>query len=207
MPLAVLPWVTYLALPVSVHPLLILLPSAALLGVAVCIARRRSRSTKRVVPRCRKAVARFRLIAAPEDRPFEHRAIRIPGERLDGNLRSPAQVRRHAIAALLPRCSSLRACSRRRCRCRRQRREREMLAAVTRQLELLDRLAERAPHRAAGAARYHFDYARLRADLQRVRAGVRDYLVPQRAQPRDPVPLAGDYTRSGAASDKEAPSP
>ena len=36
--LAVLPWVTYLALPVSVHPLLILLPSAALLGVAVCIA-------------------------------------------------------------------------------------------------------------------------------------------------------------------------
>lgn len=38
MPLAVLPWVTYLALPISVHPLLILLPSAALLGVAVCIA-------------------------------------------------------------------------------------------------------------------------------------------------------------------------
>lgn len=36
-PLAVLPWVTYLALPVSVNPLLILLPSAALLGVAVCI--------------------------------------------------------------------------------------------------------------------------------------------------------------------------
>jgi len=38
MPLAVLPWVTYLALPISVHPLVILLPSAALLGVAVCIA-------------------------------------------------------------------------------------------------------------------------------------------------------------------------
>lgn len=35
MPLAVLPWVTYLALPVSVHPLLILLPSAMLLGVAM----------------------------------------------------------------------------------------------------------------------------------------------------------------------------
>ncbi len=33
-PLAVLPWVTYLALPVSVNPL-ILLPSAALLSVAV----------------------------------------------------------------------------------------------------------------------------------------------------------------------------
>lgn len=38
MPLAVLPWVTYLALPVSVHPLLILLPAAALLGMAVDIA-------------------------------------------------------------------------------------------------------------------------------------------------------------------------
>ena len=38
MPLAVLPWVTYLALPVSLHPLVILLPSAAMLGVAMNIA-------------------------------------------------------------------------------------------------------------------------------------------------------------------------
>ncbi|EKF72829.1 hypothetical protein A11A3_16767 [Alcanivorax hongdengensis A-11-3] len=38
MPLLVLPWVIYLALPVSVSPLLILLPSAVLLGVAVDIA-------------------------------------------------------------------------------------------------------------------------------------------------------------------------
>ncbi|MEE5092628.1 TIGR03747 family integrating conjugative element membrane protein [Xanthomonas euvesicatoria] len=37
-PLAVLPWVTYLALPVSVHPAAILLPAAAMLGVAVDIA-------------------------------------------------------------------------------------------------------------------------------------------------------------------------
>jgi integrating conjugative element membrane protein (TIGR03747 family) len=34
-PLAMLPWVVYLALPVSLNPLLILLPSAALLGLAV----------------------------------------------------------------------------------------------------------------------------------------------------------------------------
>jgi integrating conjugative element membrane protein (TIGR03747 family) len=34
-PLAMLPWVVYLALPISLHPLLILLPSAALLGLAV----------------------------------------------------------------------------------------------------------------------------------------------------------------------------
>lgn len=37
MPLAVLPWVAYLALPISVHPLLILLPSTALLGIATDI--------------------------------------------------------------------------------------------------------------------------------------------------------------------------
>ena len=86
--------------------------------------------------------------------------------------------------------------------------EREMLAAVTRQLDLLDRLAERAAATAPQErTRYHFDYTRLRADLERVRAGVRDYLVPQRAQPRDPVPLAGDYTRSNAPPDKEAPAP
>lgn len=36
-PLAVLPWVIYLAMPISVHPLLILLPSAALLGFAVAL--------------------------------------------------------------------------------------------------------------------------------------------------------------------------
>lgn len=82
--------------------------------------------------------------------------------------------------------------------------EREVLAAVVRQLDLLDRLAERAaavssPER----ARYHFDHARLREDVKRVRAGVQDYLVPQRAQPRDPVPLAGGYTR-GRSTDEKA---
>ncbi|MFL9883197.1 TIGR03747 family integrating conjugative element membrane protein [Paraburkholderia agricolaris] len=38
MPLAVLPWIAYLALPVSVSPMLILLPSAVLLGAAIDIA-------------------------------------------------------------------------------------------------------------------------------------------------------------------------
>jgi integrating conjugative element membrane protein (TIGR03747 family) len=38
MPLAVLPWIAYLALPISVSPLLILLPSAVLLGAAIDIA-------------------------------------------------------------------------------------------------------------------------------------------------------------------------
>ena len=35
LPLAVLPWIVYLAMPISLHPLWILLPSAALLGLAV----------------------------------------------------------------------------------------------------------------------------------------------------------------------------
>jgi integrating conjugative element membrane protein (TIGR03747 family) len=38
LPLLVLPWTLYLSLPVSVHPLTILLPCAALLGIAVGIA-------------------------------------------------------------------------------------------------------------------------------------------------------------------------
>ncbi|WP_438839674.1 RAQPRD family integrative conjugative element protein [Aromatoleum toluclasticum] len=74
--------------------------------------------------------------------------------------------------------------------------EREQLAALARQFDLIDRLAEHATNTAPQSRRrYHFDYARLRADLKRVRAGVQDYLVPQRAQPRDPVSLTGDYVR------------
>ena len=85
--------------------------------------------------------------------------------------------------------------------------EHEQLAALVRQLNLIDRLAEHAANTAPQErARYHFDYARLRADLKRVRAGLQDYLVPQRAQPRDPVPLAGDYVRRDRADDEE-PSP
>ena len=85
--------------------------------------------------------------------------------------------------------------------------EHEQLAALARQLDLLDRLAEHAANTAPQErARYHFDYARLRADLKRVRAGLQDYLVPQRAQPRDPVPMAGDYVRRDRAHDEE-PSP
>ena len=83
--------------------------------------------------------------------------------------------------------------------------EREQLGTLVRQLDLIDRLAEHAASTAPQArARYHFDYARLRADLKRIRAGVQDYLVPQRAQPRDPVPLTGDYVRR---EERQEPSP
>lgn len=81
--------------------------------------------------------------------------------------------------------------------------EHEQLAALVSQVELADRLAEHLADQAASTAslertRYHFDYARLRTDLQRLRAGLQDYLVPLRAQPRDPAPLAGDYVRCDA---------
>nr|WP_152624091.1 RAQPRD family integrative conjugative element protein [Cupriavidus sp. IDO] len=77
--------------------------------------------------------------------------------------------------------------------------EREQLSALARQIDMADRLAEQAANTALNErARYHFDYARLRADLKRVRAGVQDYLAPQRAQPRDPVPLMGDYLHRDA---------
>ena len=72
--------------------------------------------------------------------------------------------------------------------------EHAQLAALVRQLDMLDRLAEhseRLPRQ--DASRYHFDYARLREDIERVRSGIRDYLTPQRAQPRDPTTLIGDY--------------
>ena len=36
-PLTIVPWTVYLAIPISISPLLILLPCAALLGVSVCI--------------------------------------------------------------------------------------------------------------------------------------------------------------------------
>ena len=80
--------------------------------------------------------------------------------------------------------------------------ERAQLAALVRQLDMLDRLAEHgASLPVEPGVRYHFDYARLREDIARIREGLRDYLAPQRAQPRDPVPLAGDYRREGEADE------
>lgn len=80
--------------------------------------------------------------------------------------------------------------------------EREQLALLTRQLDQINRQVEdlsAQPTQVRG--RYHFDYPRLREDLQRVRAGVQDYLTPQRAQPRAPTPMLGDYR------DEQEPSP
>lgn len=80
--------------------------------------------------------------------------------------------------------------------------EHAQLAALVRQLDMLDRLAE---HSATlprpDGSRYHFDYARLREDIEHVRVGIQDYLSPRRAQPRDPVTLVGGYRREPAEED------
>ncbi|OCX15345.1 RAQPRD family integrative conjugative element protein [Ectopseudomonas hydrolytica] len=77
--------------------------------------------------------------------------------------------------------------------------EHARLAAALRQLDSIERLiSQHATHPHEGRARYHFDYARLSADLDRVRAGIRDYLTPTRAQPRDPAVLLGDYRQPAA---------
>ncbi|GHU04885.1 hypothetical protein FACS1894158_06180 [Betaproteobacteria bacterium] len=81
--------------------------------------------------------------------------------------------------------------------------EHERLAAMVRQLDLIDRLAEHAATVSPqDPTRYHFDYERLREDVGRVRAGLQDYLVPLRAQPRDPVELRGDYRQSAPSGMK-----
>lgn len=82
---------------------------------------------------------------------------------------------------------------------------RRELAAALRQIEALDRFTATvaSSYQPAPGERYHFDYARLREDVQRIRAGIRNYLTPPRAQPRDPVELLGDYRQSSRPSDDQ----
>jgi RAQPRD family integrative conjugative element protein len=78
--------------------------------------------------------------------------------------------------------------------------ERARLAMLLRQLDLLGTVVRQAEDSAPISGRYHFDFARLRADLARIRRGIEDYLAPRRAQPRDPLELSGDYQRQESHS-------
>lgn len=71
--------------------------------------------------------------------------------------------------------------------------ENAQLTLLLRQLDMLERTAQESAKLPARADRYHFDYARLYADIARIRAGIQDYLLPQRAQPRDAAALHGEY--------------
>ena len=83
---------------------------------------------------------------------------------------------------------------------------RQNLASALHQLDLLDRFltSVASTYQPRPGERYHFDHARLRGDLQRVRAGIQAYLSPPRAQPREPEPLAGDYLLSTRTADAQA---
>ena len=79
--------------------------------------------------------------------------------------------------------------------------EHARLAAVLRQLDVLERMTQRDIEvLAVNGRRYRFDYLRLHADIERIRAGIRDYLSPLRAQPRDVQELTGDYRLDEDAS-------
>ena len=73
--------------------------------------------------------------------------------------------------------------------------ELDQLSLVQQQLDIIERLAERAEAASASQLddRYRFDYPRLSQDIQHIRQGVQGYLFPSRAQPRDPIELVGDY--------------
>lgn len=74
--------------------------------------------------------------------------------------------------------------------------EQTQLAIVVRQLDMLDRMAAHGANLPRDdESRFHFDYAGLQGDIARIRAGINQYLSPQRAQPRDLVPLKGDYSQ------------
>lgn len=79
--------------------------------------------------------------------------------------------------------------------------QRQELVAALRQLDALKRtVAGGAAHASIQPGeRYHFDYPRLLADLERMRTGIQAHLTPSRAQPRDLFELAGEYRTERAA--------
>jgi RAQPRD family integrative conjugative element protein len=74
-------------------------------------------------------------------------------------------------------------------------REHSDLRLAQQQMTIVEQLADHASRESIGnsSARYHFDYLRFAADLQRMRQGIHNYLSPSRAQPADLVELSGDY--------------
>ena len=73
--------------------------------------------------------------------------------------------------------------------------EREALARIIHELELLRPLLAEAKAAADPDARIHFRYDWLKKDLDRVRQGIREHIDAPRAEPRSVAPLGGDYRR------------
>ena len=71
--------------------------------------------------------------------------------------------------------------------------EREILARVVNELEVLEPLLDAAESAANPDARVQFRYDWLRADLRQVQSGVQDHIDAPRVEPRTFPPLRGDY--------------
>ena len=73
--------------------------------------------------------------------------------------------------------------------------ERESLARIVHELELLTPLLAEAKAASNPDARIHFHDEWLRKDLERVREGIQEHIDAPRAEPRVVAPLRGDYRR------------
>jgi len=73
--------------------------------------------------------------------------------------------------------------------------ERADLVRLINELERLEALIEHAESGAITTQRVRFQYPWLRADLDKVKAGIREYLDSVPVAPHVPPPLAGDYIR------------
>ena len=73
--------------------------------------------------------------------------------------------------------------------------EREALAKIIHELNVLEPLIKQAEANAEEDVRIRFRYDWLRQDLKQIKDGIQSHIDSPRAQPRSFPPLRGDYRR------------
>ncbi|MDX1252276.1 MAG: RAQPRD family integrative conjugative element protein [Gammaproteobacteria bacterium] len=73
--------------------------------------------------------------------------------------------------------------------------ERAALTRLVHELAVLEPLIREAQAQASRDTRIQFQYDWLQADLARVRNGIQEHIDGPRAEPRQVMPLRGDYRR------------
>jgi len=73
--------------------------------------------------------------------------------------------------------------------------ERESLARIVHELEVLQPFLVEAEATADPDARVRFRYDWLKKDLERIRQGIQEHIDAPRSDPRAVAPLRGDYRR------------
>jgi RAQPRD family integrative conjugative element protein len=73
--------------------------------------------------------------------------------------------------------------------------ERAELVRLIHELENLELVIGNAEAAGVSTQRIRFEYSWLRGDIEKVKAGIREYLDTVPVTPRVPAPLAGDYIR------------